>query len=84
MNWTVSRLTLALLLISALLMLVGASVGSGGWQDVTWMPTDALARQIAWDIRLPRSLGAWLGGALLGLAGALAQGVFRNPLADPY
>ena len=37
-----------------------------------------------WDIRLPRSLGAWLGGALLGLAGAVAQGLFRNPLADPY
>jgi iron complex transport system permease protein len=25
-----------------------------------------------------------LGGALLGLAGAVAQGLFRNPLADPY
>ena len=39
---------------------------------------------ILWDIRLPRTLGAWLAGALLGLAGALAQGLFRNPLADPY
>ena len=37
-----------------------------------------------WDIRLPRTLGAWLAGALLGLAGAVAQGLFRNPLADPY
>ena len=36
------------------------------------------------DIRLPRSLGAWLAGALLGLAGAVAQGLFRNPLADPF
>jgi iron complex transport system permease protein len=36
------------------------------------------------DIRLPRTLGAWLVGALLGLAGAIAQGLFRNPLADPY
>jgi iron complex transport system permease protein len=43
-----------------------------------------MARQILWEIRLPRSLGAWLAGALLGLAGALAQGLFRNPLADPY
>jgi iron complex transport system permease protein len=43
-----------------------------------------VSRQIVWDIRLPRSLGAWLGGALLGLAGAVAQGLFRNPLADPY
>ncbi len=40
--------------------------------------------QIVWDIRLPRTLGAWLAGALLGLAGAVAQGLFRNPLADPY
>jgi iron complex transport system permease protein len=44
----------------------------------------AMARQIIWDIRLPRTLGAWAAGALLGLAGAVAQGLFRNPLADPY
>ena len=36
------------------------------------------------QIRAPRTLGAMLAGGLLGLAGALAQGVFRNPLADPY
>jgi iron complex transport system permease protein len=29
-------------------------------------------------------LGAWLAGGLLGLAGAVAQGLFRNPLADPF
>jgi iron complex transport system permease protein len=45
---------------------------------------DPLALQIVWDIRLPRTLGAWAAGALLGLAGAVAQGLFRNPLADPY
>jgi iron complex transport system permease protein len=39
---------------------------------------------IVWDIRLPRVvLGALVGG-MLGLAGASYQGVFRNPLADPY
>jgi iron complex transport system permease protein len=43
-----------------------------------------VSRQIVFEIRLPRSLGAWLAGALLGLAGAVAQGLFRNPLADPY
>ena len=43
-----------------------------------------MAQQIVWDIRLPRTLGALAAGALLGLAGALAQGLFRNPLADPY
>ena len=47
------------------------------------MPSGA-GLAIVWDIRLPRTLGAWLAGALLGLAGAVAQGLFRNPLADPY
>ncbi len=43
-----------------------------------------LSAQIVWDIRAPRALGAFLAGALLGLAGAVAQGLFRNPLADPF
>src|SRR4030081_481339 len=34
--------------------------------------------------RLPRVLAAALVGALLGLGGAIYQGVFRNPLAEPY
>ncbi len=42
------------------------------------------AELIIGEIRLPRSAGALLVGALLGLSGAIAQGVFRNPLADPY
>jgi iron complex transport system permease protein len=36
------------------------------------------------QIRAPRTLGAALVGALLGLSGAIAQGLLRNPLADPY
>ena len=39
---------------------------------------------ILWQIRMPRVvLGALVGG-MLALAGATYQGVFRNPLADPY
>jgi iron complex transport system permease protein len=39
---------------------------------------------ILWDLRLPRVvLGALVGGTLA-TAGAAYQGVFRNPLADPY
>ncbi|MGN7958229.1 FecCD family ABC transporter permease [Agrobacterium radiobacter] len=34
-------------------------------------------------VRLPRTLLALLSGAALGLAGAIMQGVTRNPLADP-
>lgn len=44
----------------------------------------AQQESILWQIRLPRvALGA-LVGAMLALAGAAYQGVFRNPLADPY
>ena len=73
-----------LLLLTAALLLLGASVGSTGLQSLHDLGSDALAWQIVWEIRLPRTLGAWLAGALLGLAGAVAQGLFRNPLADPY
>ena len=75
---------IALLLIGALGVVLGTAVGSQGW-EVWWSAAqDPVLLQIVRDIRLPRSLGAWVGGALLGLAGAIAQGLFRNPLADPY
>ena len=41
-------------------------------------------RAIIWEIRLPRVVLGGLVGAMLALAGAAYQGVFRNPLADPY
>jgi iron complex transport system permease protein len=39
---------------------------------------------IVWQIRLPRVVLAGLAGAALAYSGATYQGVFRNPLADPY
>jgi len=78
------RLGLGLLLSSVALLMLGASVGSTGFESVLNAWTDPMAQQIVWDIRLPRTVGAWAAGALLGLAGAVAQGLFRNPLADPY
>lgn len=77
-------LGLALLLAGAALAIVGAGVGSTGIDSVFQARNDPVAWQILRDIRLPRTLGAWAAGALLGLAGAVAQGLFRNPLADPY
>ena len=73
-----------LLSLSVALLLLGTSVGSTGFESVLNMSRDPTAWQIVWDIRLPRTLGAWVAGALLGLAGAVAQGLFRNPLADPF
>jgi len=80
----VNFLGLGLLILAVVLTLLGASVGSTGFDNLLRAADDPVALQIVWDIRLPRTLGAWLAGALLGLAGAVAQGLFRNPLADPF
>ena len=77
-------LALILLLLAVLLGMTGAGVGSTGWESMWKAHADPLSWQIVMDIRLPRTAGALLAGALLGLAGSIAQGVFRNPLADPY
>lgn len=71
----------ALALFLPLMMALSLSVGSQGWEPIA--PGDA-STAILWDIRLPRTLGVVALGGLLGLCGALAQGLFRNPLADPY
>ena len=77
-------LALVLLVLAALLGMLGAGIGSTGWESMWKAHSDPLSWQIVMDIRLPRTAGALLAGALLGLAGSIAQGVFRNPLADPY
>jgi iron complex transport system permease protein len=69
-------------LLAAVSLLVGTSSIS---TSMSWLASPAvLSDTVLWDIRLPRTLGAWLSGALLGLAGAIAQSLFRNPLAEPY
>ncbi|MBU6259082.1 MAG: iron ABC transporter permease [Burkholderiales bacterium] len=74
------------LLLSAALAVASLFIGTSdiaqSWQ---WLRHgDAASQLVLWDIRLPRTLGAWCTGALLALAGTIAQGLFRNPLADPY
>jgi iron complex transport system permease protein len=39
---------------------------------------------IVWQLRLPRVVAGALVGAALATSGALFQGLFRNPMADPY
>lgn len=82
------RRRLAFGLLAALMLgtAAGLATGSGGfslrelWADLHGPDAQLLIGQI----RAPRTLGAMLIGALLGLSGAIAQGLFRNPLADPY
>ena len=73
----------ALLALSLCAIALGLAVGSEGWSGWGTGFSDVGAT-IVWELRWPRSVGAWLAGALLGLAGALGQSLFRNPLADPY
>lgn len=44
----------------------------------------ALRSRLLFEWRIPRVLAAGFVGALLGMGGAVFQGVFRNPLAEPY
>lgn len=68
--------------LGLLSLVLGVSAGADGW---SWGWTAWVADQeLIMQLRLPRAISAWLAGAALGLAGAIAQGLFRNPLADPY
>jgi iron complex transport system permease protein len=80
-TWLFCCLAITLLLTCGSLIVGTSSVETSlGWL----LSPDAQSSVVLWQIRLPRTVGAWFAGALLGLAGAIAQGVFRNPLADPY
>ncbi len=79
--WLAACAAITLLLSLGSLLIGTSSIHTSlGW---LWSP-DAQSAVVLWEIRLPRTVGAWCAGALLGLAGAVAQGVFRNPLAEPY
>ncbi|WMM74104.1 iron ABC transporter permease [Rhodococcus pyridinivorans] len=78
-----------LVLLGVLVLLVIASITIGSrnvdWADIVAAlggATDNIG-QGAIAKRIPRTVLAMLVGAALGLAGAVMQGVTRNPLADP-
>ena len=97
---TTGRAARAILVASALLLIalaVGVCVGPAGlslpdvagalltrlpWHPAVTVP--AIDTAIVWQIRLPRVVLGALVGAMLAGGGAAYQGVFRNPLADPY
>ncbi|WP_159882131.1 FecCD family ABC transporter permease [Paenibacillus puerhi] len=81
-------LTLALLLIAA--VLYAASSGSAGipLRELPAMllgdPIDPMNAYIVMEVRLPRIAMAVVTGMSLAAAGAIMQGLLRNPLADPF
>lgn len=53
------------------------------WQAVFQFNPDLTQHQVIQELRLPRTLAAALVGAAFAVAGAIMQGMTRNPLADP-
>ncbi len=81
---------LLLALLAGLVLAVQFGAVPVAWRD--WLAPFTSQRSdtplsggayVLWELRLPRTLLAAAVGAALGLAGALAQGLFRNPMADP-
>lgn len=95
-----ARLRVRHILIAAIVLLLSALIAvllgaiDLDWQRVIgeiWAestggrsPLSTHEATILWQLRVPRVAVAGLVGAALASAGAAYQGVFRNPLADPY
>ena len=93
-SWWIPGATVALVVA----FMFGAMIGPAGpsWHQVPWEILDRLPfvtidsgatelqSNVLWEIRMPRVVLAAVVGAMLSLAGASYQGVFRNPLVDPY
>jgi len=79
-----NRQFLRFLIIAAALLgiiLIGLSIGP---VRISLLDMSAIDKEIMFGLRLPRVLSAFLVGGGLALAGAIFQGLFRNPIADSY
>ena len=86
---------ICLLLTLAATALVALTLGAAGiplarlpaalgiWSDASAGPQLARDQLVLWSIRIPRIAAAAMVGGLLAASGAIMQGLFRNPLADP-
>jgi iron complex transport system permease protein len=85
----ISRLQLNLLLGAVLLIglvpavLFGEVALTGTQLQQAFSDWTSAPGEILWQVRAPRAVAAALTGGALGLAGAILQGLLRNPLADP-
>jgi iron complex transport system permease protein len=91
------RLSIGLTTLAAA-MLFGVTTGPAGLDPIAVLASlvdvlpgvdtgrglEGVGATILWEIRLPRVVLGAIVGATLAVAGASYQGVFRNPLADPY
>ncbi|WP_233190524.1 MULTISPECIES: iron ABC transporter permease [unclassified Sporosarcina] len=75
----------SLLVIAAILSLMIGPVSFSMQEilDGIFVANDTMERRIVWELRFPRVLVGIIVGVSLAVAGAILQGVMRNPLADP-
>lgn len=82
-----SRLLWGLALLIVLAFALGIGLGESVFDAEQWRVafTDLTSgpAEVLWQVRAPRVATALMVGAALGLAGAVMQGLLRNPLADP-
>ncbi len=83
----VTLLATAMLLLLSLVVAASHGPFALGWRDMLQLGTtntgDVSGAEVFWHIRAPRLAMGLLAGAALGVSGAMVQGLFRNPLADP-
>lgn len=95
-RFTQRQILLGLAILLALALIASASIGAFlfpparmlhfAGQALGWIadrPEDTLDRNVFFVLRLPRVLLCGVTGAVLGVSGALMQGLFRNPIVEP-
>ena len=78
-------IVLGLLILAAIglaVILGEVPFSAAQYREALTQPASAAA-EVLWQVRAPRAVCALVVGAALGLAGAVLQGLLRNPLADP-
>jgi iron complex transport system permease protein len=92
---TASLMIVGLLLALVAAVIVAVTMGAAGipltrlpaalgyWPEHPVNPLTSRDQLVLWSIRIPRIAAAAMVGALLAVSGAVMQGLFRNPLADP-
>lgn len=85
--------TVAALVVAMVSGLVIGPTSIGAWRvvgdvlshvGIGHSTLSSLQSTVIWQLRAPRMVLGLLAGAMLAVAGGTYQGVFRNPLADPY
>ncbi|MEM7172347.1 MAG: iron ABC transporter permease [Pseudomonadota bacterium] len=82
-HWVLSFVLLAVAMLSLTTGATGMTLFATLSKVLAGEPLTQLEKIVFWDIRGPRLVLGLLVGASLAVSGAVMQGIFRNPLADP-